>query len=472
MFASERRPSNKPDSSVSKKKSKKGKQSEDDVALEQPPVSMNLLGQKGAMTGWSRETAVENSESALKQESEVGTRACEQQQQDEAEKSQTLSQVPLGIGEVKTEEQITGQTDWTTEDRTSNSVRWQAACLYNLENGNSAVYVRIEQRRDFYRWFYNYHAERGWETRWALAASIVANGAHQVAYPPMESWAETLGPMSDELQAFMRLGNQVIFDNVFPKLMELHSCGPLKGWKALEWDMQVLSEEQQLIQPLYESASPQVVKQLEQIAKKDHWTVRAASWTDRDNVEEGKHNQAGEVPAFPKKESIESVDARWHYGMELGNLFAPKGTGYNSTLHRPETSEEYTSGKALAKVNVRSNLHMLDANLDYGESEIPRGVKGIPTSSMSDSLRERLMIIPNLLQKLTPPEKEELARDRSPDGFRYSERLSRFAVQRSDIEAALPASGEAQKAFLQNLDQCDSFLGQFPLFSNCEDKVD
>ena len=41
----------------------------------------------------------------------------------------------------------------------------------------------------------------------------------------------------------MRIGNQVIFDNVFPKLKEL-SNAPLTGQAAVDWDIQTLAEEQ------------------------------------------------------------------------------------------------------------------------------------------------------------------------------------------------------------------------------------
>ena len=57
MFAFERKPSNDPDSSVSKES--KPSDRPEDVLLEQPhPLSPNLLGQKGILTGWSRETTV------------------------------------------------------------------------------------------------------------------------------------------------------------------------------------------------------------------------------------------------------------------------------------------------------------------------------------------------------------------------------------------------------------------------------
>ncbi len=343
----------------------------------------------------------------------------------------------IGAGEVKKEIQIKGPSDWTQEDRENNSQRWQEACLYNLKNNNSAIYIRIEQRRDFYRWFYEYHATKGWTTRWALAASIVANGAQQVAYPfTGEELAQLFGSISNELQGFMRIGNQVIFDNVFPKLKQLHEGGPLQGKAAMEWDMKILSEEQQLIQPLYEGVSKDTRDKLESIAKVQGLAWLGSHLTEEDSVEKGDYNNAGDVSAFPEEDSITSVDDRWRYGMNLGNKFTPGGTGYSEKEHsRPEPGEDYTNGNALATVSRRHNLHMLDAELD---------LLG----------RANISTVRNLLRKLTLTEKRELALDHSPDGFKYSDKLSMIKrLKREDVEAALPPNGKSRKNFLENFDK-------------------
>src|SRR5215468_4671314 len=83
--------------------------------------------------------------------------------------------------EVATDTEITGPQDWTTADRTGNTARWQAACLRNLNAVDSSQYVKVVERRDFYHWFYEYTASLKYQTRWALAAYVVANGAHQIA---------------------------------------------------------------------------------------------------------------------------------------------------------------------------------------------------------------------------------------------------------------------------------------------------
>jgi hypothetical protein len=111
-----------------------------------------------------------------------------------------LASRPLQRKEVADALQVSGATDWTTSDRTGNTERWQAACLTNLSAVDASQYRRIVERRDFYKWFYDYTMARGYMTRWPLAAWVVANGAHQIAdMDQTHSFAnETIGPICGE----------------------------------------------------------------------------------------------------------------------------------------------------------------------------------------------------------------------------------------------------------------------------------
>lgn len=335
--------------------------------------------------------------------------------------------------EVANASAITGVQDWTTADREGNTQRWKDACLYNLEHGLNTEYRLIAERRDFYKWFYEHHAALGYTTRWALAASIVANGAWQVAYDlrGYNSWL--MGDfVSYELEGFMRIGNQVIFDNVFPKLKQLHDGGPLTGAAAMRWDMEVLSQEQTLVQGLYSTMSVDAQEKMEAIAKKQGLVGVGAAATDDDLVKKGPYNNEAEVPAFPAAASLTSVDDRWTYGMTLGDTFTPGGTGFSPSANkRPAVGASYTSGSELAAVNTRPNLHKLDAI--------------VAQFSGSVSVSEVIAI----LGALSPSEKLELARDRSPDGRKYSGYLAMMPrVPRANVEAALPASGPERASFL------------------------
>ncbi|MEM9490746.1 MAG: hypothetical protein AAGC55_16480, partial [Myxococcota bacterium] len=318
--------------------------------------------------------------------------------------------------EVADASSITSPADWTEADRHALGGTFETANLHNLSTGDTSQYIQIEERRDFYMWFYNYTASRGYTTRWALAASLVANGAHQVAHmdPVMEGAAQLVGTVSDELQGMMRIGNQVIFDNVFPKLQQLLAGGPLTGAAALRWDMEVLSEEQTLIQPLYTSVSPSTIAQLESVARQQGFAGIGAWITGGGNVPAGPHHSAGSMPSFGGND-IQNIDDRWEYGMQLGDQFTPGGSGYNPATHsRPAPGAGYTSGAELNAVNVRPNLHMLDAVLD----------------SPADSDPARIL---TLLRALTPHEQGELMADQSPDGTQYSDRLGECSFSASAL---------------------------------------
>lgn len=332
--------------------------------------------------------------------------------------------------EVDDDAAITGAQDWTRKDRETNSARWQAACLRNLHAADSSQYVKVVERRDFYHWFYEYSANHGFTTRWALAAYVVANGAHQIA--DMDDGHvianETLGMANVELQGAMREGNQVIFDNVLPKLKKLIEGQPLKGKAALQWDMQVLSEEQTLIQPMYARMSPQTRSQLDYIARKKRFAGLGAWMTGEDKVAAGPHNNAGTVPGFNQPD-MQNIDDRWKYGMELGNQFTPGGNGYNPAMdQRPAAGAGYRDGSEFKKVDTKQHLHELDAWLN------PNRVSR--TGSGAD--------LEPIIAGLTDPEKAVVLGDRSADGWSYSKQFGQFSfVTEAQVRKALPTEPAA-----------------------------
>jgi hypothetical protein len=300
---------------------------------------------------------------------------------------------------------ITSTADWHVSDRTALGGSFEAANLHNLSTGDHGQYTRIEERRDFYRWFYNYTAARGYTTRWALAASLVANGANQVAHmdPIAEGAAQLVGTINDELQGMMRIGNQVIFDNVFPKLQRLLAGGPRTGAAALAWDMAILAEEQTLIQPLYAGVAPSTIAALDGVARQSGFAGIGAWITGGARVASGPHNRGGTMPAFGGG-AITSIADRWSYGMQLGGDFAPAPTGFTPGTPMPAVGAGYTSGAELAAVDTRHNLHMLEACLD----------------SPRDADPARIL---TLLRALTASEQAELNTDTSPDRTQYSYQL-------------------------------------------------
>jgi hypothetical protein len=328
--------------------------------------------------------------------------------------------------EVSKDSEIQGPQDWTITDRESNAKRWQDACLVNLSAVDSSQYMRVVERRDFYKWFYEYTAALGYSTRWALAAYVVANGAHQIADMDVDHAIanDTISLANVELQGAMREGNQIIFDNVLPKLSKLLAGGPLKGPAALKWDMQILAEEQTLVQPMYKRMSKETVEQLDYIARKKRFVHLGAWWTDEDEVPGGPNIKAGVVPGFDQA-NIQNIGNRWRYGMELGNKFTPGGTGFDPSKDMfPAVSAGYQDGGELAKVDTRAHLHELDAWLN------PNRLTRVGPGSN----------IRPIIANMSEFEKKQVLFDRSADGWAYSIQFAQFgSITEATVRGALPS---------------------------------
>jgi hypothetical protein len=241
---------------------------------------------------------------------------------------------------------------------------------------------------------------------------------------------DTFGIANIELQGAMREGNQIIFDNVLPKLKKLLDGGQLKGKAALNWDMQVLAEEQALIQPMYLRMSKQTLEKLNSITRKKG-VVRLGAAFGGDKIPEGKYNKAGKVPGFDlfNNSNIQNIGDRWRYGMVLGDQFTPGGTGFDPNKHKmPKVGSGYKDGTELAKVDTRPNLHKLDAWLN--PNRFSRSGSG------SD--------IQAIIKSLTKFERQQVLRDRSPDGWFYSIQFAQFrSITEAIVRQSLPTSASA-----------------------------
>lgn len=210
-----------------------------------------------------------------------------------------------------------GSGDWLTKDRKSNTDVWKNANAHNLQQSKGhEEYVNIEQRAAFYGWFQQTSEAKGSETKWAGAASDVAFAINELANPSVSGlnfkWgAKQLNYTSDAAIAFSNTGNKMIFEDVFPKLRTLNNGPVITGQEAFNWDAMALSQEQTLIQPLYQTT-------------KDLGTISAAS----------KQLLAGSsilawmkdinIKPFPKGGNMMDVSQRWAYGMKnMGHKVTP-----------------------------------------------------------------------------------------------------------------------------------------------------
>jgi hypothetical protein len=262
---------------------------------------------------------------------------------------------------------------------------------------------------------------------------VVANGAHQIAdMNEQHSMANyDLDLAGPELQGYMREGNQVIFENVLPKLKRLLDGGPITGRTALQWDMQTLAEEQTLVQPMYSRMSQHAFDQLDYIAHKTRFAGWGAWWSDEDLVADQPNVHGGRVPGFDQHD-LRSISDRWHYGMNLGNRFTPGGSGFNAATDAlPSVDASYTGGAEFARVDWRSHLHFIDAWLGTHNAR-----SGIPA-------------LISALGSMNDREKGEMLADSSPEGWAYSTELApwkQFGVTETIVRGALPSDAASAPA--------------------------
>jgi len=237
--------------------------------------------------------------------------------------------------EILRSSEIGSQGHWTEWDRIKNTNVWSTANEYNLSQERGyEQYTTIEQRASFYSWFQNATDEKGFETRWAGAASDVAFAINELANPSVmglnSTWlADQLNYSSPEARSFANTGNRMIFEDVFSKLQSLYKGTPLTGAMAKAWDAIALSQEQNLIQPLYENTSAFGL-----LSAASKQLLAGSSIL-------AKMKDIGIAP-FPKNGNLMNVGERWQYGMG--------GMGYNvAPAQMPGAGRGYTDGTMYSK---------------------------------------------------------------------------------------------------------------------------
>ena len=258
--------------------------------------------------------------------------------------------------------------DWTATDREGNTARWQSANEANLLAGRSGEYKSPLERSAFYRWFYiatTTHPDpaRRSECRWPLAASVVAAGVWgMVDMPNTEAIAKTAGVTTEEVQTILRRGNQVIMDDVFPKLRDLW-LNPRRGQAALDWDAETLAEEQNLVQPLYDSASAEANTILQNMAD-GTWTSAqiGAAMFAAGTVEPGPNIRGGRVPFFSGR--MRDMATRWRYGNQIATTFSTLSPAGAAPASPPGVGAAYSGGGMFASLDWKRHLHEWEAATD------------------------------------------------------------------------------------------------------------
>jgi len=177
-------------------------------------------------------------------------------------------------------------------------------------NDGSNEYQNLGQRKSFYTWLQNATEARGFKTKWPGGAAQAVNKLEwlvlETTYGNINgsdghvNWSEKFGYSNKEIQDWVRSGNKLILDDVWPNLMSLYNGPVLTGRDAYNWDAKQLLREQQVINPSY-------------------WRLSNASLTILENSLKKKYFLSKFMPG-PKlsaQGSVMSVTDRWVYGMTL-----------------------------------------------------------------------------------------------------------------------------------------------------------
>ena len=154
-------------------------------------------------------------------------------------------------------------SDWLSLDRRQNTVTWQNANLYNLNNSLPQEYINVKQRRDFYKWFDIQIKQKGHEVIWPSMAYYISQKLRLAKAFPFSLFARK------QVKNYASQGGEIVFNKSFKDLKELFFSNTiLKDEFAVEWDKNILYNEQYVwIDCIYKTMDSKSLKQIERIAK-------------------------------------------------------------------------------------------------------------------------------------------------------------------------------------------------------------
>ncbi|ACE06707.1 hypothetical protein Aasi_1414 [Candidatus Amoebophilus asiaticus 5a2] len=174
-------------------------------------------------------------------------------------------------------DKIGSQGHWLKSDRENKTDVWSVANTFNLQQKDGNLqYTTITQRVAFYGWFQKQIEAKGFETKWAGAAYIIAQQMSLMDDKLVASLTD------DQIIKFANEGNKAIFDDVFDNLRDLYNGPVLKGDAARKWNEATLTHEQRdVVQPIYARQTPETIKTLQSLAEGTGWKATLGLIFDR-----------------------------------------------------------------------------------------------------------------------------------------------------------------------------------------------
>jgi hypothetical protein len=166
--------------------------------------------------------------------------------------------------QISTQKEQLSSSDWLASDRKQNTLVWQYANIYNLNNNNPQEYQSIIQRRDFYYWIKTNIKAKGHEVIWQEMAYYISLKLRLLNTVPYCVF------ISKNVKNYARQANEVIFNNAFERLKMLYfSEEILKKEAAEQWDKMMLLDEQHIwVESIYRVLDQKSIKQIDRIVKR------------------------------------------------------------------------------------------------------------------------------------------------------------------------------------------------------------
>jgi hypothetical protein len=156
--------------------------------------------------------------------------------------------------------------NWLTKDRKKATLVWDVANDKNLRLPYGfEEYRSLDERADFYLWFYQKTKKLGFTTQWAKLATVTTRRLGYLMSPV----PRFLGYANPEIQDFIAKGNRLIFDDCWNELSQLRYGNVLNRKMGRDWDEKILTREQELIHPYYLKLKHNSIIKLERLLKKE-----------------------------------------------------------------------------------------------------------------------------------------------------------------------------------------------------------
>jgi hypothetical protein len=162
-----------------------------------------------------------------------------------------------------TQETALSPSDWLSSDRRQNTLVWQLANVYNINQKKPQEYQTIKERRDFYEWIDHEFKAKGHEVIWLKMAYYITCKLRL-----LETFPHCL-ITTKPVKRYAHQGSEEVFNHSFENLkILLNSDKILKDNDALEWDKMMLHDEQYIwVESVYRIIDKKSLKQIKRMAR-------------------------------------------------------------------------------------------------------------------------------------------------------------------------------------------------------------